>query len=126
MHLGDEHGTNISGKCFPGSYFDLYIEAQGSDPSLVRVTDNGVDVTSSLVYTPAYTYGNLSQPAYYTYTITNVQANHTIVVSLQKIYLKINGSYVQMTNVYKKISNEWVRQTDYTTLFDNNHIYIHR
>lgn len=126
MYLGDESGTNISGKCFPGGYFDLYIEGQDSNLSLVHVTDNGVDVTSSLVYMAEYTYGNYTQPAYYTYAVTDVQANHTIVVSLQKIYLKINGSYVQMANVYKKISNEWVKQTDYTTLFDNNHIYIHK
>ena len=128
IYLGDEKGTNVSGKCFPGTFFDLYIDIEGQDSnlSLVHVTDNGVDVTSSLIYTPAYAYGNYTYPAYYTYTVTNVQANHTLVVSLQKIYLKINGSYVQMGNVYKKISNEWVRQTDYTTLFDNNHIYIHR
>ena len=64
----------------------------------------------------------------YTYTITNVTADHTIVVSAgastKKIYFKNNGSWVAATNVYKKVNGSWVLQSDLTTVFDSNTNYL--
>ena len=62
---------------------------------------------------------------YYTYTISNIAANHTIEISdLNRLYLKSNGSWLQTTKVYKKSNNAWVEQSDYSSLFSNNDIWI--
>ena len=64
----------------------------------------------------------------YTYTITNVQADHTIVVSAgtvtSKIYFKNGSSWVGATKVYKKVNGSWVEQTTLTNVFDNNTNYL--
>lgn len=75
----------------------------------------GADITIS------YTINN----SYYTYTISNIAANHTIEISdLNRLYLKSNGSWLQTTKVYKKSNNAWVEQSDYSSLFSNNDIWI--
>ena len=56
---------------------------------------------------------------YYTYTISNVTADHVIVVSTSggstpKIYIKKNGSWVQCSKVYKKVNGSWVEQASST------------
>lgn len=69
---------------------------------------------------------------YYTYTISNIQADHTIVVSQSvsgpKIYVKVNGSWGQYSKVYKKISGSWVEQSSSTwnTLFSTSANYVKR
>lgn len=63
----------------------------------------------------------------YVYTLTNVQANHTIVVTAaasQKMYIKINGTWTQAIKIYKKINNVWVEQSDLTQVFDSGTNYI--
>lgn len=105
----------------------VYID--GSDFTNLYVTDNDVDVTSSLIYTPEQNLGGETYPAYYYFNILNIQTNHTVVVSRvngpsQSIYLKSNGSWLQTTKVYKKSNNAWVEQSDYSSLFSNNDIWI--
>ena len=60
---------------------------------------------------------------YYTYTISNITADHTIVVSStaaqDKLYVKVNGSWVEATAVYKKVNGAWIEQTDLTSVFEN-------
>ncbi len=65
----------------------------------------------------------------YTYTLTNITTDHTIVVtdpspSSTELYLKVNGSWVQASKVYKKVSGSWVEQSDLTNVFDSNTNYI--
>lgn len=64
----------------------------------------------------------------YTYTISNISADHTIIISdaegTQKVYLKVNGSWVQASKVYKKVSGSWVEQSDLSNVFNSNTIYI--
>lgn len=67
-------------------------------------------------------------PEYYTYTYT-VDGNATIAVviasgSTNKIYVKVNGSWIEGTAAYKKVNGSWVEVTDLTTLFDSNTNYI--
>ena len=66
--------------------------------------------------------------SYYSYTINNITADHTIVVSnataQDKLYIKINGSWVEATAVYKKVSGSWVQQSDLTNVFDSGTNYI--
>ena len=59
---------------------------------------------------------------HYTYTYT-VSGNSTIAVVIgtqdsAKIFLKINGNWIQYSKVYKKVNNTWVEQSDITTVFD--------
>lgn len=60
---------------------------------------------------------------YYGYDITNIQADHVIVVTQSggqpKLYVKLNGSWVEVVKAYKKVSGSWVEQNDLTTVFNN-------
>ena len=78
-----------------------------SDLSSIKLMDNNVDVTSSLVVSGSN----------YTYTLNNVDADHTIVVednsssSSKKSYVKKNNTFVESTNQYVKETNSWVNRT---------------
>lgn len=60
---------------------------------------------------------------YYGYDITNIQADHVIVVTQSggqpKLYVKLNGSWVEVIKAYKKVSGSWVEQNDLTSVFNN-------
>lgn len=46
----------------------------------------------------------------YSYTLTNVQTNHAIVVApsaYTALFVKLNGSWVQVSTAYKKVSGSW-------------------
>lgn len=67
---------------------------------------------------------------YYTYSYT-VNGNATIAVTIgggsaqtDKLYLKVNGSWVEVSSVYKKQNGSWVQQTNLASLFDTNTVYI--
>ena len=64
----------------------------------------------------------------YTYTLTNVRAAHTIVVSAgaatDAIYFKSNGAWVEASAVYKKINGSWVLQSDLTNVFQSGANYV--
>ena len=64
----------------------------------------------------------------YTYTITAISTNHTIVVTsggvVQMLYYKNNGSWVSATRVYKKVNGSWVEQSDLTNVFDSQTNYV--
>lgn len=64
---------------------------------------------------------------YYGYDILNISADHVIVVTgggdTSKIYVKLNGSWVEATP-YKKVNGSWVLQTDVTSVFDSTKKYI--
>ena len=64
----------------------------------------------------------------YTYTITNIMADHVIVVtsggSQPTIYYKNNGSWIAATAVYKKVGGSWVLQTNLANVFDPNTNYV--
>lgn len=80
------------------------------------------------IYGVSFTIAYTVSGEVYTYTITNVRADHTIVVSAgsgEKIYVKLNGSWTQFSKVYKKVNGSWVEQTSSTwsSLFDENTNY---
>lgn len=64
----------------------------------------------------------------YIYDITNIQADHTIVVSAAasgpKIYLKVNGTWIQCSNVYVKTNGSWVQQSNITNVFNTTANYV--
>lgn len=64
----------------------------------------------------------------YVYTITNVTADHTIVVTAaggsDVILYKSGSSWVQAVKAFKKVSGVWVQQSDLTAVFDSSKNYV--
>lgn len=59
---------------------------------------------------------------YYTYS-TTINGNMTVVVTIggstEKLYFKLNGTWVACTKAYKKIGGTWVEQSSLSNLFNN-------
>lgn len=68
--------------------------------------------------------------SYYSYTITNIQADHAIIVSPsgggEQMYVKVNGAWVAVTAVYKKVNGSWVQQSNLSSLFNTSTKYVLR
>ena len=93
----------------------------------VTIRDNNIDKTSSLEYTSTQDkYGNTI--ANYTYELSNISAAHTIIVSCSsdsepKIFIKINGSWIQYSKVYQKVNGSW-QKVAVDRIFDSNTNYV--
>lgn len=75
-----------------------------------------------------YTVPSSGSDYYWTYTIDNISADHTIVVTtsggeVSTLYVKMNGSWVEVTTAYKKVNGLWVAQ-DVTTVFQSGVKYV--
>ena len=116
----DQDLVNIGGGSTPdGPTFN-----DGKQGCLLHFKDNYTDdnndslqfkVAITLSETPTYS-------TYWAYTLTNITADHTIVVTeavTNKIYARINGTYVEGKTVYKKISGTWTLQSDLTNVFES-------
>ncbi len=76
-----------------------------------------VAITLDEPYTPG---------TYYGYDITNISADHMIVVTssaTDTAYLKVNGAWVAVSEVYKKVNGSWVKQTSLSNVFDSGTNY---
>ena len=63
--------------------------------------------------------------ASYTYTISNISADHAIIVDdREKQYIKLNNEYKRIIKFYKKVNNVWV-ETAYEDL-NTSGPYIHK
>lgn len=75
------------------------------------------------------TYSTGSGIDHYTYTYT-VSGDSTIAVvigdsgSSAKVYIKINGTWVQYSKIYKKVNGSWTEQSDITSVFDTSTNYV--
>lgn len=77
----------------------------------------GADITIEYEYQGA---------VYYLYTST-VDKTKTIRIEDQaseKMYIKQNSNWVQVTHIYKKVSGQWIEVQDLTTLLSPDKIYI--
>jgi len=93
----------------------------------VTMTDNGTNVTSQLdAETGQDKQGNTVTS--YKYSLSNIQAAHNLVISIggasAKIYLKVNGSWVQYSKVYVKINGSWVEQADPNSVLNTQANYV--
>lgn len=91
--------------------------------------DASADNNDTLQFKVAITYNEAV--SYYAYTITNIQADHAIIVSPsggggEHMYVKVNGAWVAVTAVYKKVNGSWVQQTNLSSLFNTNTKYVQR
>lgn len=64
----------------------------------------------------------------YTYTLTNILIDHTVVFTASTptstIYFKSNGAWVEASKVYKKVNGSWVEQSDLSNVFESGVNYI--
>lgn len=88
--------------------------------------DASADNNDTLQFKVAITLDEPYTPGtYYGYDITNISADHTIVVTASaqdKAYFKVNGSWTEVT-IYKKINGSWVKQTSLSNVFDSGTDY---
>ena len=97
----------------------------------VTMTDNGNDVTNNLEYkeVEVVKQGVTSTTVNYIYIVNNVQTAHTITAIIGSsqgtgVYIKQNGSWVELARVYKKENNVWVEQSDFEGLFEDGTVYM--
>ena len=64
----------------------------------------------------------------YTYTLTNILTDHTVVFTASAptaiMYFKHNGSWVAASRVYKKVNGSWAEQSDLSNVFESGVNYI--
>lgn len=77
------------------------ITITGTLPQDVTITDNGIDITSSIT----------GSGTTHTYTITNIAEDHVIIIKSAgpTVFLKQNGSWVQADSVFYKQNGVWVQ-----------------
>lgn len=107
-----------------------YTMAAGSHSIWVKFSkdDGSASGDDTLKFKVAITLDEPFTPGtYYGYDILNVSADHVIVVTsagTTKMYIKVNGSWVEASAVYKKVNGSWVLQTDLTNVFDSGTHYV--
>ena len=64
----------------------------------------------------------------YVYTITNITADHAIVISATgeqpALYVKPNGSWLEVVTAYEKVNGVWAEAADVTAVFSSGVNYI--
>lgn len=95
--------------------------------SAVTITDNGTNVTAQLEQKTG-TDKNNNPVVSYSYNLRNIQAAHTLFVTIgevtTQIYIKENGTWVPYSKVYKKINGSWVEQSDLSSVFSTTANYV--
>lgn len=94
----------------PGDKYEITIIPDDLEYE-IKVTDNNIDVTSSVVRKEVELEknGNTYTVVNFIYTISNIQATHNLIITCSesnKIYIKINNQFVQASAVYIKINGE--------------------
>lgn len=112
----------------PGDDYRLTIVPEKSTDT-VSLTDNGTDVTGNLERKEVQTEkeGQTITTVNYIYRLTNIQAAHTLNVSVaggQVLMVKTNGNWVTVLKAFKKDERGWNEVTDYESLFENGELYF--
>lgn len=106
----------------PGDGYRLNI-VPNSITDTVTITDNNINVTSSLEREEGVDKNNNTVVSY-KYVLSDIQATHNIVVSCAAagnvLWLKVDGSHVQVETIWKKVNGTYVKQS--LTYFSDNNI----
>lgn len=99
-----------------------YIDVKYSKDDASAANNDTLQFKVAITLDEPYTPGT-----YYGYDITNISADHTIVVTTSggqdTAYIKVSGSWVEVSEVYKKINGSWVKQTSLSNVFDSGTKY---
>lgn len=108
-----------------------YTVAAGDHQIYVKYSkDDASDANNdTLQFKVAITLNEAWTPStYYSYTISNVQSDHTIIVTSsgggEQMYIRINGTWTAVSAVYKKVNGAWVQQTNLGNLFSTSANYV--
>ena len=109
----------------PGNDYTINI-VPGSITDTVGLTDNGVNVTGTLIKDKGMDKeGNTI--ASYSYSLSNIQENHELqIVSIPAdsiLYLKLNDKWTVVTDAYYKENGQWVKK-DLSFFSDIDMTYI--
>jgi hypothetical protein len=112
-----------------GDSYLLRIVPNNADAT-VTLKDNTVDKTSSLVYEEGQDKSG-NKVANYTYTLSNINAAHNLVVTCSsaaggKIFLKVSNAWTQYSKVWVKENGTWVEKnsTTWSDVFDERVNYV--
>lgn len=98
---------------------DHFIDVKYSKDDASSANNDTLQFKVTITYSQSVTY--------YAYTISNVIADHAIVVTsggtTQTMYIKVGGSWGAGTAVYKKVSGSWVLQSNLSNVFDSGTNY---
>lgn len=109
----------------PGEGYRLNIVPNNINAG-VTITDNNIDVTTSLTREEGVDKYNNTVVSY-TYILTDIQATHNLIVQVGEVittlYYKINNTWRPVTKAYKKVNGSWVEISDLTTIFSKTKNY---
>ena len=125
--------TNKADEDFPSTSSSIVT----LNPTLTRSELDNVTVRHTVGYYGGLVLGISFEVTYstgtgidhYTYTCI-VDGDATIAVVIggtteqPKLYVKLNGSWVEVSAAYKKVNGSWVLQSDLTAVFDSTKKYI--
>lgn len=82
-----------------------------------------------ITWNVTYTVPSSGNDYYWIYTISNIQADHVVVVTTSggttpTFYSKINGTWTAYTKAYIKVSGSWVQQSNLSSIFNSTTNYI--
>lgn len=118
-------GTSVAKNTYTLNIGDSWTASEINSARFYLTATNSARSTARHVYVYgiSFTVTYESSGVTYIYTIASVTADHTIVVSASgpvasnTLYVKMNGSWVEVVEAYKKVSGSWVLQSDVTTVF---------
>ena len=90
----------------------------------ISLTDNNVDKTSSLEYYEGEDKSG-NTVVNYVYRLTNISAAHNLVISClsnTSLYLKLNGTWTQVTKAYIKADGRWEQQSGFSVITNKNYV----
>ena len=100
-----------------------------SNPSAIEIDDLRSNITWEQLQNVKcrVQYTRTSRASNSKYYIYVYGADVTVTYEIEEggLFIKQNDEFVKVNKIYKKVNNSWVEQTDYSNLFDNNHIYVH-
>ena len=108
-----ETTTTISS---PGTWTAAQLK---DDPRVGLTLSYSGAIITGITWSVTYT---ANEPAYYRYTLSNVQTDHNIVLVVTQggtFYIKQNGTWNEVSKIYLKQNGSWVEQ-DLSYLDDNN------
>lgn len=117
-YIGCLYGSNAP---ISGCYFEGYMD---------EILISNVCKWTSEFSVPTEEYSAVTK-TYYSYSIASVVEDMVIVVTFGEdtvaniLYIKnSNGEWKQVSQVFRKINNEWIEQTDLSSVFDINTNYM--
>ena len=125
--------STTGGRIFPdgqmvvleGGDYDITIVPDNVEDA-VTLTDNGNDRTNNLQRIDGYNKDN--EPIVnYRYTLSSINATHNLVItsgSAIKLYIKQNDTWRQYSKVYQKVNGSWVEITNLSTFFSTSANYV--